>query len=164
MNLKNRWTILAGAMWIVSAFANEPELKTMTSQEQADLLEGRGMGLAKAAELNGYPGPRHVLELAEPLRLTTAQLQETRALFDRMRAQARREGAALIDAERALDELYANHRATPALVNRQLAVIEGVRTRLRGVHLQAHLDQAKLLTATQIAEYSRLRGLGHQDH
>ena len=36
----------------------------------ADLKAGRGMGLALAAELNGYPGPSHVLELADKLKLS----------------------------------------------------------------------------------------------
>ena len=32
-------------------------LKALTDQQIADLRAGRGMGLALAAELNGYPGP-----------------------------------------------------------------------------------------------------------
>jgi hypothetical protein len=32
-------------------------VKALTEQQLADLKAGRGMGLALAAELNGYPGP-----------------------------------------------------------------------------------------------------------
>jgi hypothetical protein len=39
--------------------------KSLSDLQVADLQSGRGMGLALAAELNGYPGPSHVLELAE---------------------------------------------------------------------------------------------------
>ncbi len=133
-------------------------IKALNADEQADLLDGKGMGLAKAAELNGYPGPRHVLELAEPLALSERQVEQTQALFDRMREDARRQGATLIEAERSLDTLYASHAATRERVDRQLAAIEQARTRLRATHLQAHLDQAALLTPAQLSEYSRLRG------
>ena len=39
-------------------------IKALSEEEIKDLLEARGMGLAKAAELNSYPGPLHVLQLA----------------------------------------------------------------------------------------------------
>jgi hypothetical protein len=35
------------------------EIKALSTQEISDYISGRGMGLAKAAELNGYPGPAH---------------------------------------------------------------------------------------------------------
>src|SRR3954447_9774092 len=42
-------------------------IKALSDQQLADLKAGRGMGLALAAELNGYPGPSHLLELSEKL-------------------------------------------------------------------------------------------------
>ena len=36
-------------------------IRGLSEQEIDDLTNGRGMGLARAAELNGYPGPLHVL-------------------------------------------------------------------------------------------------------
>ena len=48
-------------------------VKALSDQQIADLKAGRGMGLALAAELNGYPGPMHVLELATPLGLSDDQ-------------------------------------------------------------------------------------------
>jgi len=142
------------------------EIKALSADEQATLLEGKGMGFAKAAELNGYPGPAHVLALSAELGLSTPQIERTRALFERMQQDARTDGAALIEAERALDRLYASRTATAATVNRQLARIEATRTHLRGVHLNAHLEQAGLLNAAQIARYSELRGYSteHRGH
>jgi Spy/CpxP family protein refolding chaperone len=141
------------------------DIKALSAQEQADLLDGKGMGFAKAAELNGYPGPKHVLELAGVLQLTAEQRSRTAELFERMQSAAKRHGAALVAAERALDELYASRQATLRRVNRHLAAIEAARTRVRAVHLQAHLDQAALLTPAQTSEYSRLRGYhGAQPH
>jgi len=43
------------------------EIKSLSPDEVKDYLAGKGMGLAKAAELNHYPGPAHVLELASQL-------------------------------------------------------------------------------------------------
>jgi Spy/CpxP family protein refolding chaperone len=133
-------------------------IKALSAAEQSALLDGQGMGFAKAAELNGYPGPRHVLDLAQALELTPSQQVATQELFERMRADARRTGTELVAAENALDSLYATRVATSASVNAQLAKIEGLRARLRGIHLNAHLEQAALLTSQQADLYSKLRG------
>jgi hypothetical protein len=146
-----------------AAQIDEP-LKALSAEEQSALLDGQGMGLAKAAELNGYPGPKHVLELAEQLALSDDQRRDSRALFERMRTAARREGAALIEAERALDRLYASRAATRERVDEQLHRIEAVRARLRGVHLDAHLEQAALLDPHQLHRYAMLRGHATHQH
>jgi hypothetical protein len=46
-------------------------IKALSKQQVVDLKAGRGMGLALAAELNGYPGPIHVL--SDKLGLTPEQ-------------------------------------------------------------------------------------------
>jgi Spy/CpxP family protein refolding chaperone len=140
------------------AAQRDAEIKALGTEEQAALLAGKGMGFAKAAELNGYPGPTHVLELADELNLDAAQREKSRRLFERMRATAREAGAQLIEEERVLDSLYATRSATAAKVEAQLQRIESVRTRLRALHLDAHLEQAALLTASQVARYAELRG------
>jgi Spy/CpxP family protein refolding chaperone len=140
------------------------DIKALSAAEQASLLDGQGMGFAKAAELNGYPGPKHVLELSEQLSLSQAQRAATQALFERMLAAARADGQALVEAERSLDQLYAGKSATTASVNAQLAKIETLRARLRGIHLNAHLEQAALLSQHQIALYAQLRGYGRHQH
>ena len=43
------------------------EIKALSPEEVKDLLSGAGMGYAKAAELNHFPGPAHVIELADKL-------------------------------------------------------------------------------------------------
>ena len=140
------------------------DIKALTTAEQSALLDGQGMGFAKAAELNGYPGPKHVLELSEQLGLSQAQREATQALFERMRLAAQASGAELIAEERALDALYASRTATTGLVNAQLTRIEGLRARLRGIHLNAHLEQAALMSRHQVALYARLRGHGASGH
>ena len=53
----------------VSPYAGEEarEIKALSTAETKSYLSGEGMGLAKAAELNGYPGPSHVLALGADL-------------------------------------------------------------------------------------------------
>ena len=74
-----------------NAYAQSPyagqesrESKALSPQEVPDLLAGKGMGLAQAAELNGYPGPMHVLELAAQLQLPPDHTSKTEALFKKV--------------------------------------------------------------------------------
>jgi hypothetical protein len=59
-------------------------VKALSDQQVADLRAGRGMGLALSAELNGYPGPLHVLELGDKLGLAPEQRTKVQGLFDAM--------------------------------------------------------------------------------
>jgi Spy/CpxP family protein refolding chaperone len=124
------------------------------------LRAGKGMGLAQAAELNGYPGPAHVLELAVQLELTPEQRAQTDALFQQMQSRAIRLGKALVEAERTLDQLFASRSITPVLLSRSLEHIGQLQGQLRQVHLEAHLEQTAVLTQQQIAKYIELRGYG----
>ena len=96
------------------------EIKALSGDEQADLLAGKGMGLAKAAELNGYPGPAHVLELAGDLALSAEQRARTQAVWQAMDARARALGQQVVDAERELDALFASKQVTRERLGEQL--------------------------------------------
>ena len=98
-----------------SAYAGQQarSIKALSDEDIASLRGGEGRGMAKAAELNGYPGPRHVLALARELRLTDAQDGQVAALHERMSASARPLGTELIERERVLDELFAKGDITP---------------------------------------------------
>jgi hypothetical protein len=133
-------------------------VKALSDQQIADLRTGRGMGLALAAELNGYPGPLHVLELADQLELNGEQRQQVQRLFDSMKAEATSVGAALIEQEIALDRAFAaNHISEPALaqLTSQIGETQG---RLRAVHLKYHLTTRALLSPAQRERYASLRG------
>ena len=134
------------------------DIKALSPEEVADYLSGKGMGLAKAAELNGYPGPAHVLELASELGLTPEQRAATEALFQKMQRRASALGTELVEAEGALDHLFASHTATSDAVKVSLTRIAKLQGEIRQVHLDAHIEQASVLTAAQIAAYTRLRG------
>ena len=136
----------------------EREIKALSEAEVGGLLRGEGLGFARAAELNHYPGPAHVLELAAELQLSEQQIAQTRAIFERMNAAARKLGAQLVDSEKALDELFSKGTVTPQNLARQLATIGEIRAQLRGIHLQAHLEQRALMTPHQVHRYDALRG------
>ena len=135
-------------------------IKSLSAEDVAALLKGEGMGMAKAAELNGYPGPVHVLTLANELKLTESQRQQVQAIFERMTAAAKPLGAKLVEREQALDGLFATGEITTDRLTVETAAIAELQGQLRSVHLAAHLETRPLLSPEQIARYQRLRGYG----
>jgi hypothetical protein len=133
-------------------------VKALSDQQISDLRNGRGMGLALAAELNGYPGPMHVLELAEQLQLTDEQRRRMRELTEAMKAEAVPVGEKLLQREHALDRAFAEQRITPADLSALTAQIGETQGELRGVHLKYHLTTAELLSRHQRHRYAELRG------
>lgn len=134
------------------------EIKALSTQQVEDLRAGRGMGLAMAAELNHYPGPKHVLELAKELELDAGTSARVQASFDRMSADAKRLGAAIVDAERQLDALFREERVTAETLRAATAEIARLQGELRNAHLAAHLETRALLSMHQRHTYDRLRG------
>lgn len=143
-----------------SPYAGEQSrsIKSLSQQDVEDYLDGKGMGYAKAAELNGYPGPAHVLELADKLALTPAQRTRTEEIFGRMQTRARELGARLVEEERRLDELFASKNISHQSLAASVSSIASIQSELRATHLQAHLDQTEILTAAQTTRYWHLRG------
>ncbi|MES2947700.1 MAG: hypothetical protein V4858_04075 [Pseudomonadota bacterium] len=134
------------------------EIKALAPEDVKAYLAGKGIGLARAAELNGYAGPAHVLELGQQLMLTAEQTARTEAVFASMERKAISLGMALVDAERGLDKLFATKAITPALLTRALEEIGALQAQVRGVHLAAHLEQVAILTPEQNLRYAQLRG------
>lgn len=141
-------------------------LKALSEQQIADLKAGRGMGLALPAELNGYPGPSHVLEHADVLALTGKQREQTKDLFEGMKAEAIPIDERLIEQEASLDNLFAGREVTLASLRSATEEIGATQARLRETHLKYHLAMMKLLSAAQIEQYRRLRGYrpGSEQH
>ncbi len=133
-------------------------IKALSDDDIRDLTEARGLGLAKSAELNSYPGPAHVLELADQLELSAAQRTATEALVAAMRDQARPLGAKIIEAERNLDRAFVEGRIDSESLRSQVVAIAALMGELRTLHLDAHLAQRALLAPEQIARYDALRG------
>ena len=136
-----------------SVFAQAPNagmqtrpIKALSEQQVADLGAGRGMGLALAAELNGYPGPAHVLELADKLNLSAGQRASVQRLFDSMKTEAMPLGSKLIEQEAALDKQFADRTVTPESLKASTAAIAMTQGTLRETHLKYHLATVTILT------------------
>jgi Spy/CpxP family protein refolding chaperone len=136
------------------------DLKAVPPERVAGLLEARGLGYALTAELNSYPGPMHVLELADGIRLTPEQAARTRAIMDAMKAEGRVIGARIVEAETHLERMFRMGHIDQERLRAQTAAIGALEADLRRAHLAAHLEMRTLLTAEQVAAYDRLRGYG----
>ncbi|MEM0962428.1 MAG: hypothetical protein AAGK21_07850 [Bacteroidota bacterium] len=130
----------------------------LSADDVRGLLTGGGLGMARPAELNGYPGPLHVIELAEPLQLTDEQLETAQQLREAMLAEAVPLGRQLVDAEQALDAVFAAGDATEADIEQAVSHAASVHARLRAVQLRTHLAMRDALTDDQLRAYGRLRG------
>jgi hypothetical protein len=135
-------------------------IKALSEQQVADLAAGRGMGLALAAELNGYPGPSHVLELADRLELSADQRARIKALFESMKAEALPLGAKLIAQEADLDRQFATRTVTPESLKASAAAAAVTQGELRETHLRYHLSTVDVLSPGQMQRYAKLRGYG----
>jgi hypothetical protein len=133
-------------------------VRSLSAEEARDIAEGRGMGLARPAELASHPGPMHVLELARELGLDDEQLARTRALITPMREAAIAHGMRWLAAERDIDRLFTTRTATPEALRRALEDSAQAQAAVRAAHLEAHVAQTAILTPAQVARYDALRG------
>ena len=123
-----------------------------------ELLEqGAGAGMGSYADLNGYPGPKHVLEMRDTLRLTDEQEKDIEAIFDGMSETARAKGELVIAKEQELNARFKNGTVTEPEIRRLAGEIGKLRGDLRAVHLTAHVQTRQILTKQQIALYNTIR-------
>jgi Spy/CpxP family protein refolding chaperone len=134
------------------------EIRALPPDEVAQIANGEGAGFAKAAEMNGLPGPRHVLDLGDELSLTADQRVRTAAIFADMRAAALPAGQAYLDAQRALESDFGAQAITPAALPARVAQVNLLRATLETVHLGAHLATLAVLSPEQTASYQQVRG------
>lgn len=134
------------------------EIKALSKEEVEGYLAGNGLGFAKAAELNHYPGPLHVLDAADKLQLSETQRRKTQEIFAEMKSKAVSLGKQLVEKEYLLDSRFAEGTISPAELDQRLTEISLIQRKIRAVHLQAHLAQRTVLTADQIRNYDTLRG------
>jgi len=135
-----------------------PGIVALTSQEVRDLREGNGMGLARAAELNGYPGPKHLLDMQTQIGLTPEQVDAISRLQARMKERTTALGDKVLTEERRLEEMFRTRTVTPEALAAQVRTVESLRGELRQAHLATHLETLPLLTREQVARYDAMRG------
>ncbi len=164
--------LLAGsgtiAAQVTTPYAGQEQraIKALAPEEVDGYLAGRGLGLAKAAELKGYPGPMHVLELelADRLQLSSQQRVATLVIFARMQVKARELGERLVTEELALDRAFRDRTINANELTQRLAAIGKLHAEVRGAHLEAHLAQTDVLSPLQVQRYASLRGYGEGGH
>ncbi len=133
-------------------------IKSLSAEEVRGLKQGMGMGLAKAAELNSYPGPMHVLDLAKELKLSPVQKQRIEEARKVMKFKALEMGEFIISEEKKLNALFASGKADEGSIIYYTNKIGLYNAELRNAHLQAHLKTRRILTPDQINKYNKLRG------
>jgi hypothetical protein len=139
------------------------EIKSLSESDIEELKNGRGWGLAKAAELNGVPGPIHLLEMKEEIKLSPEQIRRIEDVYQRMKRGAIPLGLEFIELERKLNNHFAKGTITEKLLNKLLGEIAHVYKKLRYTHLAAHLETPNIVTPQQIALYNKLRGYSSED-
>ncbi len=166
MTTKIMLSIFTAALLVSTAHAQHTsyagqekrEIKALSAGEVKQFLAGGGMGFARAAELNNYPGPMHALELADKLALTPEQRAATEKLMAEHKTEARAIGAKLIDAERTLDQLFASGKMGEAELAKQVRLVAVLQGEFRLSHLETHRRLRPLLTEKQVHLYAQLRG------
>ena len=134
------------------------EIKSLSPDDIEELGSGGGWGLAKAAELNGFPGPVHILEMEDKINLTNEQKNRILNLYADMKANAINLGTRLIELEKQLNNAFSDKTINRDLLAQYIQDIEHIRAKLRFVHLSTHLQTPNILTEEQIDLYNRLRG------
>lgn len=133
-------------------------VRGLSSEEVDNLLNGNGAGYARMAELNGYPGLRHVLDLSSELKLSAQQTEEIEVAFEQMQSQAKTIGKTIVSKEQELSEAFASGKITNTELEKQIQELARLYGELRKTHLQAHLQINPLLSTEQIKKYNQIRG------
>lgn len=141
------------------------EIRGLSTEQIEGYQTGAGLGFALPAELNGYPGPRHVLDLADELELTDTQEADIQALYDEMLPQAIDLGEQILAQEEAIELAFREGTVTDTFLQESLAEAGRLESALRYIHLSTHLATINILTEHQVRQYNVLRGYeAESDH
>ena len=138
-------------------------IKSLSANDITELRRGRGWGLALAAELNGMPGPVHLLDMRNDIDLNETQIKELRHLYNAMQKRAIEQGEKLIILETLLDNQFKTNTIDEKSLADILEKIAKVRKELRFIHLSTHLKSSGILSEIQISMYNQLRGYTSAD-
>ncbi len=145
------------ALTVLCAWQSKSQSKPTVPPDKDDLLKGGGMGLAVIADINDYPGPRHVLDLQNQLGLTRDQVKKTEALEKVVSSSAVAKGGEIVQAEEELNQLFEAGTVSEKAMRSKLEQIAKLRADLRFIHLQAHLRMRQILTPDQIRLYTEIK-------
>jgi hypothetical protein len=135
-------------------------IPALSEAQAAGYLDGKEMLHASVAELNHYPSPRRVFELAEALELTEGQRRAATELHEETRREAIRLGTELVALEQKLNRIFVWDQATADNIAKIVLDIGTLQAQLRLTHLVASIRQKPLLTEEQVRRYDELQGRG----
>lgn len=141
-------------------------IKSLSQGDVEGLLAGHGTpfgGMAKLAELNGYPGPKHVLELEERMKLTKEQKQEIENIYENMHDQAVPLGKQIVKVEQEMNDRFIDNTITEEYLKEKVGESARLYGELRYTHLKAHLLMMDILSFKQLLLYESLRGYDSND-
>ncbi len=165
----NKFLLRLLLLVLPSSAAEEPvqatvRLIAIPKEDIVGYLSGAGMGMAKVADHNLYPGPVHVLAFSEELGLTDEQVEQAQELYLKMKNKAARLGAEMIVKETLLQKEFANKTVSQSVLRELVSTASRLKGEIRYTHLEAHIQQRKLLTEHQIQLYSQLRNSAEFPH
>ncbi len=141
-------------------------IKSLSPSDIEGLIAGSGTpfgGMAKLAELNGYPGPRHVLDLADDMDLTKEQKTQIETIYEDMNSEAKKLGEQIIEIEKEMNDKFADGSVTDAYLKEKVEESAEIYGQLRYVHLKTHLQMMDVLSKEQADKYDKLRGYSSDD-
>ena len=151
------------SLMVVASFSlSDSTTKMNIPPDREGLLNGEGMGLAAYAEMNGYPGPKHVIDLKDQLGLTQDQLRKTETIMKGVQVSAKLAGEEIVKEEEELNKLFEAEKINEKLLRARLDRIAKLRGELRFIHMQAHVKMKTILSTNQVQRYNELRQ--HGDH
>src|SRR5688572_28076959 len=143
--------------WAMSAISRARRVKALSVQQIKEYLAWADMGYSKAAEIYDFPGPAHVLRLADEMALTAEQRTAAQDLLRQHKAQAREIGARFVDAECDLEMLFRLRKVQPAGLASAVRQLDRVESQYRLLHLETNRRMHALLSEKQVARYAELR-------
>lgn len=138
-------------------------LSGVSEQEKEALLKGGGLGAGMIAMMNGYPGPKHVLEMGDELELTDAQRESIGTIYGKVKAESVKYGTELVEKDEALAAMFTSGSVDTGDVEKLAREIGELQGRVRAEHLNAHVKTYDALTPAQREKLSSMQGM-HQMH
>ena len=133
----------------------------VSAQEKEALLKGAGLGAGMIAMMNGYPGPKHVLEMGDELELTAAQRESIGTIYGKVKAESVKYGTELVEKDEELAALFASGSVSTDKVEKLSRDIGELQGRVRAEHLNAHVETFDALTPAQREMLAEMQGM-HQ--
>jgi Spy/CpxP family protein refolding chaperone len=152
----HRAAVIGCAATLLVIVASVVQAQTIPSDIES-LENSEGAGMASYADLNGYPGPKHILDMQEKLNLSEEQLKDVQSIFEAMKENAQAKGEAIIAKEVELEQLFRLGKATESEAKTLSRTIGTLRGELRAVHLTAHVQAKQVLTKEQVTTYNSIR-------